>query len=297
MKLLSFFLIIVFFIAGCTAQATPVPTATETPVPPTETSTPTLTPTMIKTATPASTPTQVWVTRGPGIVHCTILLYHHVAISPIESQYYIHPENFALQMKALDEWGFTPIPLSLLVKAINEGAKLPQRPVVISFDDGRLDIYENAFPIMQEYGFVGVFYILGGGLEEKNLVGVEELQEMAAAGWEIGSHSYSHADLSKLDEDTSYREVVGSRHALEEALELPIKSFAYPFGTITQIAGEQVHTAGYESAVGLGYTDQQGPGNLFYLQRRPISWDYDLKRFAIVLGWEGSLGVEETPVP
>lgn len=298
MKLLSFFfLIIVFFIAGCTAQATPVPTATETLVPPTETSTPSLTPTKTKTATPTSTPTQVWVRRGPGIVRCTILLYHHVAISPIESQYYIHPENFALQMKALDEWGFTPIPLSLLVKAINEGAKLPQKPVVISFDDGRLDIYENAFPIMQVYDFPGVFYIISGGLGDKGLVGVAELQEMEAAGWEIGCHSHSHADLSKIGEDASYREVISSRYVLEEALGFPVTSFAYPFGTITETAGKQIHIAGYESAVGLGYTDQQGPGNLFYLQRRPISWDYDLKRFAIVMGWEGPLSVEETPTP
>lgn len=293
-------IIIAIFLAGCTtAQITPAPTftATETPVPPTETLVPSLTPTKLKTATPASTPTQVWVKRGPGIVRCTILLYHHVAISPIESQYYIHPENFALQMQALHEWGFTPIPLSLLVKAINDGAELPQKPVVISFDDGRLDIYENAFPIMQAYDFPGVFYIISAGLGDDGLVGVDELQEMAAAGWEIGSHSYSHANLSEVREDVSYLEVVDSRYALEEDLGFPITSFAYPFGVVTDTAGKQVHIAGYESAMGLGYTDWQGPGNLFYLQRRPISWDYDLKRFAIVLGWEGSLSVEGPLAP
>lgn len=291
------FFFVSIFLIGCTPQATPSPTATRTPLPPAETSTPSLTPTITKTATPASTPTPAWVRRGPGIVRTTILLYHHVAISPIESQYYIHPENFALQMQALDQWGFTPIPLSLLVKAITEGADLPPKPVVISFDDGRLDIYENAFPIMQKYNFPGVFYVLSGGLNDESLVGVVELKEMAAAGWEIGSHSHSHADLSKLNADASYREVVSSRYTLERALGFPITSFAYPFGTITDTAGTQVHIAGYQSAVGLGYTDQQGPGNLFYLQRRPISWDYDLKRFAIVLGWEGPLSIETTPVP
>ena len=289
-----FLLTFLFFLVGCVApQVTPMPISTKTLEIATETSTPSLTPTKTMTATPASTPTQVGVRRGPGIVRCTILLYHHVAISPIESQYYIHPENFALQMKALDEWGFTPIPLSLLVKAINEGAMLPEKPIVISFDDGRADVYENAFPIMEKYDFPGVFYVISGGLGDDGLVGVEELEEMAAAGWEIGSHSHSHADLSKIGAATSFREVVSSRKILEEALGFPVTSFAYPFGTITDIAGKQVHIAGYESAVGLGYTDQQGPGNLFYLQRRPISWDYDLKRFAIVLGWEGPLSVDE----
>ena len=293
--------LVAIFLASCAApqvSQTPTPFATETPKPPTETSTPTLTATATGTATPASTPTQAWVRSGPGIVHCPILLYHHVAISPIESQYYIHPENFALQMQALYEWGFTPIPLSLLVKAITEGAELPPRPVVISFDDGRLDIYENAFPIMQKYGFVGVFYVISGGLDDPGLVGVDALKEMAAAGWEIGSHSQSHADLSTLSRDASYREVVRSRYELEDALGFPITSFAYPFGTITDLAGDLVHVAQYQSAVGLGYTDAQGPGNLFYLQRRPISWDYDLKRLALVLGWEGPIGVDvATPVP
>ncbi|MCP4143195.1 MAG: polysaccharide deacetylase family protein [Chloroflexi bacterium] len=294
-------LFLLVFIVGCTPKATPIvmptPSQTQRPEPSTETPEPSLTPTKLKTATPASTPTQAWVRRGPGIVHCTILLYHHVAISPIESQYYIHPENFASQMKALDDWGYTPIPLSLLVKAIKEGAELPQKPIIISFDDGRLDIYENAFPIMEEYGYPGVFYIISGGLGDQGLVGVDELQEMAAAGWEIGSHSHSHADLSKIRKEASYREVVSSRDVLEEALGFPITSFAYPFGTITETAGKQIHIADYESAAGLGHTDSQGPGNLFYLQRRPISWDYDLKRFAIVLGWEGPLSTVETPVP
>ncbi len=290
-----FFLMAIFLIAGCTlpqAIPTPTPIPTETPQPPTQTSTATLTATPTGTPTPASTPTQVWVKSGPGIVRCPILLYHHVAISPIESQYYVHPDNFAQQMQALDDWGFTPIPLSLLAKAITEGAELPPKPIVISFDDGRLDIYENAFPIMQEHGFVGVFYVISSGLGDEGLVGVEELKEMADAGWEIGSHSYSHADLSTLGSEASYREVVSSRYDLEEALSIPILSFAYPFGTITDQAGRQVHIAGYESGAGLGYTDSQGPGNLFYLQRRPISWDYDLKRLALVLGWEGPIHVE-----
>jgi len=292
-------LVLLIFMVGCTPKitSTPTPIPSKTLEPATETPEPSLAPTKLKTATPAFTPTQVWVRRGPGIVHCTILLYHHVAISPIESQYYIHPENFALQMKALDEWGYTPIPLSLLVKAIEEGAKLPEKPVVISFDDGRLDIYETAFPIMQEYDFPGVFYVISGGLGDEGLVGVVELQEMAAAGWEIGSHSHSHADLSKISGDASYREVVSSREVLEDALGFPVRSFAYPFGTITEKAGQQVHIAEYESAAGLGHTDSQGPGNLFYLQRRPISWDYDLKRFAIVLGWEGPINIEGTPTP
>ena len=200
-------------------------------------------------------------------------------------------------MQALDEWGYTPIPLSLLVKAITEGTELPQKPVVISFDDGRLDVYENAFPIMQQYGFMGVFYIVSGGLGDDGMVGVDQLKEMASAGWEIGSHSQTHADLSTLKVEASYREVVYSRVELENALGFAITSFAYPFGTITDLARNQVHLAGYKSAVGLGHTDSQGPGNLFYLQRQPISWDYDLKRLALVLGWEGPIAVSETPTP
>ncbi len=273
--------------------------STATLPPPTATATSTLTPTMTVTLTPTFTPTPLWVLQGPGAVVVPILLYHHVAIPPTKSRtYYVPPENFEAQMKLLRDWGYTSIPISLLAQAITEGAELPPRPIVIIFDDGNMDIYTNAFPVMQNYGFIGVTYIVSNRLQADGYVAAGQIQEMAAAGWEIGSHSRSHIDLSK-NPDRLRIEIVDSRKDLEAALGVPVLTFAYPFGKMGGGDMDYVRFAGYTSAVGLGSTNDQGKGNLFYLQRRPINGNYDLKTFTLFLPWLGDPAFfpTETPTP
>ena len=90
------------------------------------------------------------------------------------------------------------------------GGELPARPVIITFDDGNLNIYQNAFPIMHELGFVGVVYIVADHLQLNTYMDVEQLQEMADDGWEIGSHSMSHSDLT-VDYSIASYEILQSR--------------------------------------------------------------------------------------
>ena len=105
--------------------------------------------------------------------------------------------DFQAQMQALHDWGYTAIPISLLLDALIDGAELPPKPIVITFDDGNRNIYDNAFPIMKEYNFPGVFYIVGNRVNSgTNITHAPELKEMVDAGWEIGSHSYTHSDLN-----------------------------------------------------------------------------------------------------
>src|SRR6266540_3834029 len=69
-------------------------------------------------------------------------------------------EIFQQEIKVLHDWGFTSITLKMLVEAITKGTKLPPHPILITFDDGHIDNYTNAFPIMQKYGFTGGLYIV-----------------------------------------------------------------------------------------------------------------------------------------
>ena len=76
-----------------------------------------------------------------------ILLYHRIAISPINSPYYISPDKFEAELKLLRDWEYTTITLGMLVSAITENAPLSPRPILITFDDGNLDNYTTAFPL------------------------------------------------------------------------------------------------------------------------------------------------------
>jgi len=295
-------LLVSLFLTACGGgvEAAPEPTTTATALPTaTKTVTPTAAPTITPTYTVTLTPTPTRVHQGPDAVLVPIILYHRIGKSPIDSQYYVPPEKFEEQMKLLHDWEYTVIPVETLVNAITDGADLPPRPVIITFDDGDISVYETAFPILQKYGLTGVVYIVNNYMGTEGYMSAEQIKELVAAGWEVGSHSRSHRDLTKLEPEVQRAEVVEAREVLQEILGVPVLTFAYPFGIINPSVGSYVHFAGYIAAMGLGFTADQGKSNLFWLQRREIKGEYDIKQFADFLPWQGdpALLPPDTPTP
>jgi len=294
---------------GVLAQPLPTTTITGTPPPPAATATATQTFTITPTFTPSPTPTAAWIHQGPEVVLVPIILYHRIDISPINSQYYVPPDKFEEEMKLLHDWGYETISTELLIKAITEGADLPPRPLLITFDDGHLNNYTAAFPIMQKYGFTGVLYIVANYMGADQYMNADQIKEMANAGWEVGSHSISHSDLTSLEPYRQRYEVVESRTLLEEALGVPVLTIAYPFGVSDSSVIDYAHFAGYIGGMSLGFTYDQGVSNLYTLQRRDIKGTYDVKQFAAFLPWQGdpiflptdtptpSLTPSRTPIP
>jgi peptidoglycan/xylan/chitin deacetylase (PgdA/CDA1 family) len=216
-------------------------------------------------------------------------MYHHIAESPIGSRYYVLPRNFEGHLKLLHDWGYTTISTSMLVGAITRGASLPPRPIIITFDDANADNYFNAFPLMHKYGFTGVLYVPYSYIGTPNYLTVDQIKEMAAAGWEIGSHTMDHpANFLALQPAALRYEVVGSRQKLIELLGLPILTFAYPFGENSDGAVDYVHFAGYIAGMGAtGFTADQGKSNLFVLQRVEIRSREDPRTITRFLPWLG----------
>lgn len=264
--------------ASATLTTTPSPTDTPTP-----TSSPTATsagvPTPTNTPTLTATPTWAWV---QGRVEAPILLYHHIADDSSSNRYYVSPENFRQQMLYLQQQGYTTITPSILVEALVHGAQLPPRPVVITFDDGNLDVYTAAFPILRELDFIGAFYIVGDRLGAEGFVGAAELRELVDAGWEIGSHGMTHADLT-LDHTILRLEILESRLLLEDALGVPVRSLAYPFGLADEMVVNKTEDYGYIAGMGLGTFNEHTLGTIFYLSRQEVRYEYDLEAFGGLL--------------
>ena len=231
---------------------------------------------------PQPTPTPEWHKQGPNRIVCPILLYHHIATPPKGNLYYVSPEDFRAQMQALKDWGYTTIPVSLLVKALNFGAKLPARPIIITFDDGDSTVYSDAFPIMQEFGFSGVNYIIYNYIGTPGYMNVDQIKEMAAAGWETGSHSLSHTDLTASNH--LEWEVIDSRYFLQKLLGVPVETFAYPFGKANHDIRVLVQ-ANYRAGMGLGVYLTQRSADIYYLWRRPVEPGWDLQKFGSFLPW------------
>jgi peptidoglycan/xylan/chitin deacetylase (PgdA/CDA1 family) len=293
-------LMVFFLLTGCSAPnvlgffttetPTPAPSATDGPtITPTATATFTPSPTQTLTPLPTATPTPMLTVKGPGNITCPILLYHRIVVPDVPNEYFVIPDDFRAQMQALKDWGYTPIPISLLIEAINVGAPLPDRPVVISFDDGDITVYTTAFPIMKEFGYTGINYIVGNRLAADGFMTPAQIKEMIAAGWEVGSHSMTHKDLTTKDPsklpDLKF-EISQSKSDLENALGTEVSTFAYPFGLgyESETIMEKVR-ANYSAAVGLGAAVDQGPGNIFYLWRRPVKYGWDAATLGSYLPW------------
>lgn len=266
-----------------TLTSTPAqPTPTIVTVNPTRTGTATTAPSptpIPPTLTPSHTPTPTWVYNEPGKVVAPILLYHHVNGENTDSRYRVSIPNFRYQMDALYAHGYTAITISMLVEALTQGRDLPEKPIVITFDDGHMSVYEQAFPIMNEYEFPGVFYIVANRINNLNdFVNAEQITNMVNAGWEIGSHGYTHQDITKNHASAAY-EIGQSKLDLQTVLDININTFAYPYGEVNPFVAQKVRDYGYRAGIGLGTSITHTYNTLFYLNRIEIQGDYTLEQF------------------
>ena len=188
-------------------------------------------------------------------------------------------------MYLLHEWGYQTISVEKMIAAIKGGGLLPQRPIILTFDDGRQSVYSTAWPIMQKYGYTGTIYLVNNYVGAANYMDVEDIRELYAAGWEVGSHSITHTDLT-IETTDQEKEIIESRLRFQHQLDIPVLTFAYPYGAYDEDSVYFVQYAGYIGAMGLGPKTTQSNNNLYYLYRRGIEGDHDIRTFASFLPWQ-----------
>jgi peptidoglycan/xylan/chitin deacetylase (PgdA/CDA1 family) len=193
-----------------------------------------------------------------------ILAYHSVAPreagTPAGSNaYVVTPETFDAQMTYLRDEGISVVSLSALVDALaGEGAPLPTRAVVITFDDGWINQYRHALPVLRKFGYTATFFVFTNPIgRDDRFVTWDQLREMQRAGMTIGSHGWTHPHMKSLAPKDLQREVDGSRRTLRQQLNAPVDFFAYPFGEHPPDVEAAVRNAGYRAARGF----PGGPSN------------------------------------
>lgn len=270
-----------------TATPSPSPTASAT-LPPSPTATPTPSPT--PTPTPTPWPTPDGVIRQ---VRVPILMYHHIALPPpgadaIERDLSVSPQNFEAQLQWLAQNGYTSIRLYDLVYALAQGRPLPEKPVIFTFDDGYRDAYENAFPLLQKYGFTGTFFVLTEFMDQNlpQYLSWSQAEEMSAAGMDIEPHTKTHPDLRWRDRDFLIWQILGSAQTVEAHTGRFPRFFAYPSGHYDANVLQIVREIGLWGAL----TTQQGTIHtsdvLYELKRVRIRHSDTLETFAIKLAWD-----------
>lgn len=225
-----------------------------------------------------------------------ILMYHSISgtLNSKFRQFTVSPVSFAEQLAYLHEHAYTPITITQFVEALTQTA-FPERPIVLTFDDGFADFFTAALPVLKQYDFPATLYIstafINGtsrwlryrGETTRPMLTWEQLAEISTSRIECGAHSHSHPQLDILSRAAARDEIVRSKRILEDRLGREILSFAYPFGYYTDQVRQLVQEAGYTSACAVKHAMSSAADDPFSLARLMVMADSGREEFAALL--------------
>jgi peptidoglycan/xylan/chitin deacetylase (PgdA/CDA1 family) len=181
-----------------------------------------------------------------------ILMYHVIAPPLANAPYpglYVPPAEFVAQMHALAAAGYHAVTLDRVRDAWRGLRRLPARPIVISFDNGYRSQYTEAFPILRRLGWRGEENLQLSGLPPtQGGLDARQVRALVAAGWELDTQGYSHADLIRLDSSQLHYEVAVARRTIERRYHVEADWFCYPSGHYDATVIAEVKAAGYVGA-------------------------------------------------
>ena len=202
-------------------------------------------------ATPATPATAAEVAARATV---PVLCYHQVRPwQASDSQYsrsslVCPPERFAAQLDGIAEAGFTTISPAQYLAHLTAGAPLPQKPVLLTFDDGKDNQALTALPELARRGMTGTLFIMTVVLDKPGWISSDQVRALADLGMTIGSHTWDHQQLSKLPDTEWSAQLEKPRETLRRLSGQPVDTLAYPYGSWAARVLPHVAAAGYSSA-------------------------------------------------
>jgi peptidoglycan/xylan/chitin deacetylase (PgdA/CDA1 family) len=229
-----------------------------------------------------------------------VLMYHHVGPPQPDSEpaLFVSAARFEAQIRFLARRGYVGIRPSDWISWVRDAKPLPEKSVLVTFDDAIADLNDHAFPVLERYGFNAVVFVPTNCVGKGNLwnyplgykwrpcLTAEQIQHWSMKGFDFGAHSRNHPDLTTLEEPELQDEVAGSRADLEKIIGSPVISFAYPYGPHNDDAADCV-----QQHFALGFTTDEGLNTLGTnpsLLRRVTVFDWDTLlelELMLRLGW------------
>lgn len=220
-----------------------------------------------------------------------ILTWHEIGAdaqpaTESEGGWRVPQSRFIAQLDAISGAGFHTVPLSALLTQLEGGPALPQKSVVLTFDDGTQDHLERVLPALRAHKMVGVFFVVAGKIRadeahravektpegEKRYLTWPELIALQDAGMELGSHGLTHARMPDLGEAAALEELEQSRALLSAGLGRKVELLAWPYNSVRAATRELAKKAGYRAAVA-GVV--HGSNDVYALYRIPITAETD----------------------
>jgi len=219
-------------------------------------------------------------------VSVPVLMYHYIRVNPVASDSVgynlsVTPENFAAQMDYLASHGYHTISLDELGSALLNHGGLPSKPIVITLDDGYMDSYTAAFPILKNHGFKATNFIITGLVGGPNYLTWGQIDEMKNSGvFTFGAHTVHHYALTSLSAANIRAEVTDSKNTLQAHLGYQVNWLAYPYGNVNGTVASITQQAGYIGAFGTNYGTYQSTDRMFTEPRVRIGGGDIISSFA-----------------
>lgn len=227
-----------------------------------------------------------------------ILMYHSISdqAAPGFRKFVVSPRTFAEQMTYLAQRDYRPLTVTQFVESIQgAGEPLPERPVILTFDDGFADFYSQALPVLESNSFTATLYVCTAFVGETSrwlqregeagrpMLTWEQLSDISARGVECGAHGHTHSALDAMSARQARQEILRPRQILEDKLACRISGFAYPFGYYSQAVRQIVRDCGYSSACAVRYALSSTGDDPFALARLIVTRNMDIGGFARLL--------------
>jgi peptidoglycan/xylan/chitin deacetylase (PgdA/CDA1 family) len=220
-----------------------------------------------------------------------ILTYHKFCIGESPDAYTINITRFEQQMDYLKKNGYQVISVSQLLQCMENNA-YPEKPVIITIDDGFRSVYDLAFPVLKEYSFPATLFLYTDFIANgPNQLSWQKIREMIDQGIEIGSHTLSHCNLLQMKKNESQmdylkridREINLSKSILERNTGSSVFSFAYPYGVYSQQIKMLAKQAGYQALLNVNSMNNTIPVDVYSLNRQIIPAGFSMKQFTALL--------------
>jgi len=216
---------------------------------------------------PLLTPRRVALARQGSIelgAHVTvpILVYHYIRTVTNPKDHVgwglsVPYPIFKEQMDWLRQVGGHTVTLAEVMAALNGGAQLPPRSVVLTFDDGHSDFATQAVPVLLSDGFIATAFVNTGFLGRPSYMTAAQVQQVAGEGMVIGDHTVNHVDLNALSPAAAKTEIDADRAILQSLTGESIGDFAYPYGDFDGTVVAVVAAAGFRDAVSMQLGDTE----------------------------------------
>lgn len=218
------------------------------------------------------------VSHANGMPRIPVLLYHR--IGDTGGHLTVTTDQFDADLASLKDEGYESISLHHFQSALRgDEVTLPRKPIVITFDDGYLDNYLNAFSVLRRHSMTATFFIITSLVGDYDRLAIGHIREMQAAGMSFGSHTVSHRSLGDLEQHEVEMELKRSKIAMEDLLRRKIDYIAYPKGSFNPLTIQAAENIGYRGAFSIHPGVCTSDTNPYILRRIPVfSFDYNVMR-------------------